>query len=125
LSIPTNGFVKQYDVTLPREDTEEESFPSASSDYSTIHEPTDGCTASFSYEMTNGGVNPAELTIDPVSGIFTIVKDYERKSVYDVDILVVTTGGIEEERLTIRDLTVQVVCGDKSTKLTAPTGLKV
>lgn len=125
LSVPVDGFNTAIDVSLPKDGTEEEMFPAASSDYAVIHEPTDGCTQTFSYVMSNAGMQPEELTLNSTSGIFTMVKDYESLSVFELDLIIDTTGGVNDEQLIIPSIFVSVVCDEHSTDLTAPTDLPV
>lgn len=125
ISHAVEDFQTVINVPLPKEGTEEETFPSSSADYSYIHAPTDGCTQTFSYAMSNAGVPPEELTIDSTSGIFTIVKDYESKSIYEINLIVDTTGGVNDERLTIPNILINVVCDDHSTDVVAPEALQI
>lgn len=98
ISLPVDGFNAVFEVSLPMEGTEEESFPAGgSAEYAVVHEPTDGCIQSFDYRMSNAGGKPEELTIDSETGVFTMVKDYESKSIFEIDLIIDTTGGVEDD----------------------------
>lgn len=125
ISLPIDTFNTDIEVYLPKSGTETDTFPAASSDYAVIYEPTDSCTQTFSYVMSNAGVQPEELTIDPETGIFTMEKDYESKSIFELDLIIDTTGGVAAEQLIIPSIIVSVVCDDHSTDITAPNDLKI
>jgi hypothetical protein len=121
-------FVKTVNLQLPKSGSEDQTFPTASSDYANVvvaDPPVDGCVQSFSYVMSNAGVAPDELVIDSSTGLFTLQTDYESKSIYEVDIIIDTTGGVNDEQLIISSLVASVVCGDKSTDIIPPTDLKI
>jgi hypothetical protein len=70
--------------------------------------------------MADGSEPPAELTIDSETGVFELMKESTNKAVYQVEIDIVTTDGINEDALTVSGVTIEIVCGPESTILTAP-----
>ena len=72
--------------------------------------------------MDDGSANPAELTIDKSTGIFTLKKIPSRKKSYTVSIKIVTIGqGENDPELTVSGVKVTTICGPDSTIITAPT----
>ena len=64
--------------------------------------------------------NPEALTLDPTTGVFSLVNDAYIKTVYEVEIDVLTTDGINDVIQTITDVTISTVCGPSSTIVTGP-----
>jgi hypothetical protein len=82
----------------------------------------------FSYAMSDGSASPPELTIDPTTGIFSLVNKASIKGTYTVDITIVSSDSEEwSAGSTVNDVThtvtgveINLVCGPQSTTVTAP-----
>jgi hypothetical protein len=86
-------FVTQYSFDIPESDEQTETFPQSSTLYVSQPDFDEGCTQTFSYAMNDGSASPAELTIDPTTGIFSLVNKASIKGTYNVDITVVSSDG--------------------------------
>lgn len=75
--------------------------------------------------MSNGTVTPSELSIDSSTGIFTIENQASIKATYEVDIIVTTTDGINDQVITVPGIVINKVCGANSATLTPPTDTSV
>jgi hypothetical protein len=69
--------------------------------------------------MSDGGQKPMRdevevLTLDPISGVFTIKKDTNMPASYKIDIIVETSGGVEDETTTVRSVFIDVACRAES-----------
>lgn len=71
--------------------------------------------------MSDGSYTPSELSIDSSTGIFTLENYASIKASYEVDIVVTTSDGTNDQVLTVPGVIVNKVCGLGSTTLTAPT----
>jgi hypothetical protein len=98
--------------------TVEETFPDTAQTY--VSAPDTGCTQAFTYRMGNNGDPPSELTVNSLTGKFSLTKDSAVKARYDIEIIVDTTGGVEPHQLIIGNVEIRVVCGPDSTALTNP-----
>ena len=93
-------------------------FPESSDKY--VESALDGCTHKFTYVMANGDPNPAELTLDESTGIFSLAITRTLKKKYDVNVIIETSGSDVEEKLTVENIQVETLCGPQSTVITNP-----
>lgn len=107
-----------FESYLPMLGTATETFPDSATTY--VSSPDTGCTQTFSYRMSNNGDTPSELTMNSLTGKFSLIKDSAVKARYEIEIIVDTTGGIEPHQLIIGNVEIRVVCGPQSTALTNP-----
>jgi hypothetical protein len=117
-------FEKSYTYNLPEFGQETIQLPEASTNYISQPDFTKSCTQTFSYRLTgqsDDGANPAELTINPSTGVFTLTNDATIKTTYSVEIDILTTDGTNDIELTVPGITIQIICGPESTTLTPPT----
>ena len=77
VSEAVGSFAGSYESEIPEDGTVEAIFPAASTDYATGPPVVAGytCSQAFSYVMADGSVNPAALTLDAATGIFTLQND--------------------------------------------------
>lgn len=82
----------------------------------------EGCTQTFSYAMSDGSATPTELSIDPTTGIFSLINKASIKGTYTVDITVVSSDGTVDNDVsdTVTSVEIDLVCGSDSTIVTAP-----
>ena len=89
-------------------------------------EQPESCFQHFSIKMSDDSEPPVRfgeqiITIDEATGVLRIKKDPAALVSYMIDIIVHTTGGIEDEQLILSNVAVGVVCGPDSTRLIPPT----
>lgn len=125
ITTAVDDFSKYLELHLPEEDTVDESFPASYHTYVNTPGQPEGCTQTFSYVMSDGSEKPERfnqqlITIDAATGVFTMTKYPIRLLRYFVDIIVDTTGGIEDEQIIIEDVEIAMVCGPESATLTPP-----
>jgi len=64
--------------------------------------------------------NSDVLTIDSMTGVFSLVNNAYVKTVYEVEIDILTTDGINDVIQTVTGVTINMICGPNSTTLTKP-----
>lgn len=58
--------------------------------------------------------------MDVTTGVFSLLNDASIKTIYEVEIDILTTDGINDVIQTVTDVTINTVCGPNSTTLTRP-----
>lgn len=129
------SFALDYTFEIPETDSEVVTFPSASTDFisrpidAVLDDNTDSlpnaytCMQTYSYRMKGSILssdNPDELVLDESTGIFSLTNDASIKTIYEVEIDVLTTDGTNDVVQTVTGVTINTVCGPDSTTLTRP-----
>ena len=116
------SFERDFIFELPQSGRRKHQFPDSSANY--ISPPEEGCIQTFTYWMADGSPNPSELKLNMETGVFTLEIDSAIKRTYNVEIDVrINQRGANPDRhidATLRGISIDVVCGQDSTVLTAP-----
>ena len=116
------SFNRAFVFELPLSGRQKHYFPDSSANY--ISPPEEGCIQTFTFWMADGSPNPSELSLNMETGVFTLEIDSAIKRTYNVEIDVrINQKGVNPDRhidTTLRGISIDVICGQDSTVLTAP-----